>query len=302
MTQTNILLLGANGQVGWELRRALAPLGDVTAYTRAEVDLADLEHLRTIVRASAPHIIVNAAAYTAVDKAESEQEAAWRINAEAVAALADEAVQANAWLVHYSTDYVFDGVKHGAYNEHDTARPLSVYGASKLAGEQAVRAARGRYLIFRTSWVYAPRGKNFPRTMLNLARNREALTVVDDQVGAPTSAELIADVTALALRHVQKVECAGGTYHLTAAGETSWYDYARLLLRKAAAKGHHLKAGAQDVRPIATADYPTPARRIANSRLSTDKLQTVFGLTLPPWEAGVDRFLDELPHESPAKS
>lgn len=302
MTRTNILLLGANGQVGWELRRALAPLGDVTAYTRAEVDLTDIDHLRTIVQISAPHIIVNAAAYTAVDKAESEPDLAWRINAEAVAAIADEAVHANAWMVHYSTDYVFDGLKAGAYAEHDTARPLSVYGASKLAGEQAVRAARGRYLIFRSSWVYAPRGKNFPRTMLNLAHNRDELTVVDDQVGAPTSAELIADVTALALRHVQKVECAGGTYHLTASGETSWYGYARLLLRKAAAKGYPLKAGDQDVQPIASADYPTPARRIANSRLSTDKLQTVFGLTLPPWESGVDRFLDELPHESPLSS
>jgi dTDP-4-dehydrorhamnose reductase len=300
MPQTNILLLGANGQVGWELRRALAPLGDVTAYTRAEVDLTDLDHLRTIVQISAPHIVVNAAAYTAVDKAESEQDLAWRINADAVAVLAEEAAAANAWMVHYSTDYVFDGLKMGAYEEHDTARPVSVYGASKLRGEQAVRAARGRYLIFRTSWVYAPRGKNFPRTMLNLARTRDELTVVDDQVGAPTSADLIADVTALALRHVQKVECAGGTYHLTATGETSWYDYARLLLRKAAAKGYGLKAHAQDVLPIASADYPTAAQRIANSRLSTDKLQTVFGLTLPSWEAGVDRFLDEFPHESPA--
>jgi dTDP-4-dehydrorhamnose reductase len=216
-----ILLLGANGQVGWELRRALAPLGDVVACTRAQADLADLEGLREIVRLAQADIIVNAAAYTAVDKAESEPELAMRINAEAVALLAQEASLSNAWLVHYSTDYIFDGKKHGAYAEYDYANPVSVYGRTKWLGERAVRASVCRHLIFRTSWVYAPRGKNFPRTMLQLAQTRDELRVVDDQIGAPTSAELIADVTALALRHVQKVECAGGTYHLTADGETS---------------------------------------------------------------------------------
>jgi len=294
-----ILLLGANGQVGWELRRALAPLGDVVACTRAQADLADLEGLREIVRLAQADIIVNAAAYTAVDKAESEPELAMRINAEAVALLAQEASLSDAWLVHYSTDYIFDGKKHGAYAEYDYANPASVYGRTKWLGERAVRAAVCRHLIFRTSWVYAPRGKNFPRTMLQLAQTRDELRVVDDQIGAPTSAELIADVTALALRHVQKVECAGGTYHLTADGETSWHAYTQLLLRKAEARGYPLRTTADDVIPITTAEYPTAAKRIANSRLSTDKLRITFDLTLPSWDAALDRFLDELPHESP---
>jgi dTDP-4-dehydrorhamnose reductase len=294
-----ILLLGANGQVGWELRRALAPLGDVVACTRAQADLADLEGLRETLRLAQADIIVNAAAYTAVDKAESEPELAMRINAEAVALLAQEASLSNAWLVHYSTDYIFDGKKHGAYAEYDYANPVSVYGRTKWLGERAVRASVCRHLIFRTSWVYAPRGKNFPRTMLQLAQTREELRVVDDQIGAPTSAELIADVTALALRHVQKVECAGGTYHLTADGETSWHAYTQLLLRKAEARGYALRTTADDVIPISTSEYPTPAKRIANSRLSTDKLRITFDLTLPSWDAALDRFLDELPHESP---
>jgi len=294
-----ILLLGANGQVGWELRRALAPLGDLVACTRAQADLADLEGLREIVRLAQADIIVNAAAYTAVDKAESEPELAMRINAEAVALLAQEASLSNAWLVHYSTDYIFDGKKHGAYAEYDYANPVSVYGRTKWLGERAVRASVCRHLIFRTSWVYAPRGKNFPRTMLQLAQTRDELRVVDDQIGAPTSAELIADVTALALRHVQKVECAGGTYHLTADGETSWHAYTQLLLRKAEARGYALRTTADDVIPISTSEYPTPAKRIANSRLSTDKLRITFDLTLPSWDAALDRFLDELPHESP---
>ena len=294
-----ILLLGANGQVGWELRRALAPLGSVTAYGRAEADLADLESLRDTVRDAGADIIVNAAAYTAVDKAESEPDLAQRINADAVALLAAEAAHTNAWLVHYSTDYIFDGKKSGAYAEYDVANPISVYGATKLKGERAVRAARGRHLIFRTSWVYAPRGKNFPRTMLNLAQTRDELKVVDDQIGAPTSAELIADVTALALRHVQNVECAGGTYHLTAAGETSWHAFAQRLLHMAADRGYALKATADRVLPIPTSGYPTAAKRIANSRLATDKLRQTFGLTLPAWDAALERFLEELPHESP---
>ena len=296
----NILLLGANGQVGWELRRALAPLGNVTAYGRAEADLADLEGLRDIVRAVGANVIVNAAAYTAVDKAESEPDLALRINAEAVALLADEAARTDAWLVHYSTDYIFDGKKSGAYAEYDVANPVSVYGATKLKGERAVRAASGRHLIFRTSWVYAPRGKNFARTMLALAQTRDELKVVDDQIGAPTSAELIADVTALALRHVQNVESAGGTFHLTASGETSWHAYAQRLIQMAASRGYALKTTPDKVLPIPTSDYPTPAKRIANSRLATDKLRTTFGVTLPSWDAALDRFLEELPHESPA--
>lgn len=294
-----ILLLGANGQVGWELRRALAPLGDVVAYTRAETDLTDLDVLRETVRDVQANIIVNAAAYTAVDKAEAEPELAMRVNAEAVALLAHEAAYSDAWLVHYSTDYIFDGTKDEPYIESDGANPVSVYGKTKWKGERAVRAAAGRHLIFRTSWVYAPRGKNFPRTMLGLAQSRDELKVVDDQFGAPTSAELIADITAHALRHVQSVESAGGTYHLTAAGETSWHAYAQHLLHMAADRGYNLKATPDRVIPIPTSDYATPAKRIANSRLATDKLRLNFGLTLPPWDAGLNRFLAELPHESP---
>jgi dTDP-4-dehydrorhamnose reductase len=294
-----ILLLGANGQVGWELQRSLAPLGNVTACDRAKADLSDLDALRAVVRAVRANIIVNAAAYTAVDKAESEPDLATRINAGAVELLAEEAARANALLVHYSTDYVFDGEKAGAYVETDEANPLSRYGLSKYQGEEAIRAAGDRHLIFRTSWVYAPRGKNFPTTILNLARTREELKVVADQVGAPTSAELIADVTALALRRLRLSQDLVGTYHLTAAGETSWHAYAQLLVRLAATKGYVLKAVPGRILPITTAGYPTPAKRIANSRLATDKLRAAFGLTLPSWDAHLGRFLEELPHESP---
>jgi dTDP-4-dehydrorhamnose reductase len=300
-----ILLLGANGQVGWELRRALAPLGDVKACGRAEADLSDLDRLRDLVRASEADIIVNAAAYTAVDKAESEPQLAARINSEAVGLLAGEAKRTKAWLVHYSTDYVFDGHKIGAYVETDATAPVSVYGATKLQGEDAVRAVGGRYLIFRTSWVYAPRGKNFPRTILNAAKARDELKVVADQIGAPTSAELIADVTAQALwsaQQSQTPERYTGTYHLVAGGETSWHAYARLLVGLAAAKGHPIKATPERILPISSAEYPTPAKRIANSRLATDKLRATFGLALPNWEDGLDRFLEELPQESPTRS
>ena len=290
-----ILLLGANGQVGWELRRALAPLGEVVACDRAKADLAQLDRLRAVVRETKADIIVNAAAYTAVDKAESEPDLATLINATAVGLLAEEAARAQALLVHYSTDYIFDGTKTEPYVETDTAKPLSRYGLSKYQGEDAIRATGARHLIFRTSWVYAPRGKNFPSTMLNLARSRPQLTVVADQVGAPTSAELIADVTALALGRLAGREHLLGTYHLTAAGSTSWHAYAQLLLRLAAARGYALKATADQVLPIATAAYPTPAKRIANSRLATDKLRAAFGLTLPAWDASLGRFLEELP-------
>ena len=294
-----ILLLGSAGQVGWELQRSLAPLGDVMACDRAMADLSNLDGLRTVVRAAKAGIIVNAAAYTAVDKAESEPQLATCINATAVELLAEEAVRTDALLVHYSTDYVFDGKKAGAYVESDTANPLSRYGLSKYQGEEAIRAVGGRHLIFRTSWVYAPRGKNFPRTILNLARTRPELTVVADQIGAPTSAELIADVTAQTLHRLRKSADLLGTYHLTAAGETSWHAYAERLLRLAATKGYALTAAADRVLPITTADFPTPAKRIANSRLATDKLRAAFGLTLPPWDAHLGRFLDELPHEGP---
>lgn len=291
-----ILLLGANGQVGWELQRALAPLAAVSAFTRAAADLANLEDLRALVRAAKADVIVNGAAYTAVDKAESERDLATLINATAVGVLAAEAEKSGALLVHYSTDYVYDGQKNGAYVETDATNPLSHYGATKLAGEDAIRAAGARHLIFRTSWVYAPRGHNFPRTMLRLAASRKELNVVADQTGAPTSAELIADVTAQVLGR-RPADHLLGTYHLTAAGETTWCDYARRVLGLAAARGWPLQAGPDDIKPIATADYPTPAKRIANSRLATDKLRAAFGLTLPSWDASLDRFLAELPPE-----
>jgi len=291
-----LLLLGAHGQVGWELQRSLAPLGPVTACARADADLSNLDALRALVHGTSPDIIVNAAAYTAVDKAESESDLAMRINAEAVGVLAEEAHRAKALLVHYSTDYVFDGLKSGAYQEDDIAVPVSIYGHSKLQGEHAIRTISGRHLIFRTSWVYAPRGRNFPRTILNLARTRPDLNVVSDQIGAPTSAELIADVTAQALSKGGKD--LSGTFHLTASGETSWHGFAQRLVALASKRGYHLQCTAERVRAITTAEFPTPARRIANSRLDTHKLRSTLGLTLPAWDAHLHRFLEELPHES----
>ncbi len=295
-----ILLLGANGQVGWELQRSLAALGDVMAHGRATADLADLDALRDVVRAAKADVIANAAAYTAVDKAESEPELAMLINATAVGLLAEEAKRSNALLIHYSTDYVFDGTKTAPYVETDVANPLSLYGRSKYAGEEAVRASGARHLIFRTSWVYAPRGHNFPRTMLKFARTRDELRVVDDQIGAPTSAELIADVTAQALHRLSDDKL--GTYHVTATGAASWHAYAQRLLQLAVARGYVLKSTPDRVKAIPTVDYPTPAKRIANSRLATDKVRAAFELALPRWDAGLDRFLDELPQESPTAS
>jgi dTDP-4-dehydrorhamnose reductase len=293
-----LLLLGAQGQVGWELQRALAPLGEVVACARAQADLSNLEALRTFVRNIRADVIVNAAAYTAVDKAESESELAMRVNAEAVGVLAEEASRTGTLLVHYSTDYVFDGLKQGAYGEDDIAVPVSIYGHSKLQGEHAVRTSGARHFIFRTSWVYAPRGRNFPRTILNLARTRPELKVVADQIGAPTSAELIADVTALALYRYQSGSGLSGTYHLTASGETSWHGFARRLVGLAHKCGYRLQTAADQVHAITTAEFPTPARRIANSRLDTHKLRSALGIHLPVWDAHLDRFLEELPHES----
>jgi dTDP-4-dehydrorhamnose reductase len=298
-----ILLLGADGQVGWELRRALQPLGNVVSCVRADVDLSNLNTLRHAVQRHAPEIIVNAAAYTAVDKAESEQELAERINAEAVAVLAQEALRANAWLVHYSTDYVFDGKKRGAYVETDATNPVSVYGLSKVHGEEAIQDMNCRHFIFRTSWVYAVRGHNFPKTMLRLALSRDTLRVVADQVGAPTSADLIADVTALVLAQAIRAPRGapageGGLFHLTAQGSVSWRGFARYVLAAAAWKGWTLKVPAEQVVAITTAEYPTAAKRIANSVLATDKLRATFGLTLPAWETGVDRFMAELSRDN----
>ncbi|SFA85406.1 dTDP-4-dehydrorhamnose reductase [Azotobacter beijerinckii] len=296
-----ILLLGKSGQVGWELQRALAPLGEVVALDRHGEqglcgDLANLDGLTATLRALDPDVIVNAAAYTAVDKAESEPELALRINGEAPGVLAREAARLGAWLVHYSTDYVFDGSGEQPWREDAPTGPLSVYGRSKLAGEAAIVASGARALVFRTSWVYAARGGNFAKTMLRLARERDQLRVIADQIGAPTGAELIADVTAHALRQVMGSADAsplGGVYHLAAAGETSWFDYARFVLLQAEQAGEALKVGHGQIEAIPTSAYPTPAQRPLNSRLDTTKLQETFGLHLPNWQDGVARMLTE---------
>lgn len=293
-----ILLLGKNGQVGWELQRALAPLGEVIACDRNRVDLENFSELRQLVRSVAPEIIVNAAAYTAVDSAESELERAHRINHHAVALLAEESLALNAWLIHYSSDYVFDGARSGFYREDDPAAPQSVYGESKLAGEQAIRDSGCRHFIFRTGWVYAMRGHNFAKTMLKLARQRDELKVVCDQIGAPTGAELIADVTAFCLyRLVNNQDLSGslsGVYHLAAGGETSWHGYARWLLSEAARYGLPLRVSAGQIQAISSVEFPLPAKRPANSRLDTEKLRTTFGLTLPDWQQPVSRLVAEL--------
>ena len=288
-----ILLLGKDGQVGWELQRALAPLGLLTALNRRECDLAEAAQVQAVLEQYEPEVIVNAAAYTAVDQAESDQALARRINVDAVAELARYAREMGSLLVHYSTDYVFDGTKPEAYVEDDITNPLSVYGQTKLDGENRIRDALCRHLIFRTSWVYAARGGNFARTMLRLASERTALSVIDDQIGAPTSAELIADVTAHALRDVLSGRAPGGTYHLAAAGEASWYDYAKFVIDRARVQGQTLALAVDGLRPIPASDYPLPAKRPQNSRLNTHLLERSFALKLPQWEDGVARVLDE---------
>jgi len=294
-----ILLLGKDGQVGWELQRALSVLGKLHAVGRQQADLENLDGLRQCVRQYAPDVIVNAAAYTAVDKAESEFTMAQRINADAAGVLAEEAHRCNAWLVQYSTDYVFDGTKDAPYVENDTTNPLSVYGRTKCDGELRIRAVHDRHLILRTSWVFAARGGNFARTMLRLATEKAALNVIADQHGAPTSAELIADATALALYRIchgagDAVGAYAGTYHLTASGATTWHGYARHVLELAQAHGISLKAGPDKVHPIATEAYPLPAPRPRNSRLDTSKFSATFNLQLPHWQHHVQRLMAEL--------
>lgn len=288
-----ILLLGKDGQVGWELQRALAPLGELTALNRSECDLANAAQIQAVLEKYEPEVIVNAAAYTAVDKAEEDRDGARRINVDAVAELALYAREMGALLVHYSTDYVFDGTKPEAYVEDDITNPLSMYGSTKLEGENKIRDALCRHLIFRTSWVYAVRGGNFARTILRLAQERDALNVIDDQFGAPTSAELIADVTAHALRDVLSGRAPGGTYHLAAAGETSWYGYAKFVIDRARQLGVALKLDDAALKPIPASDYPLPAKRPKNSRLNTHLLERSFALKLPQWQQGVARVLDE---------
>jgi len=290
-----ILLLGKNGQVGWELQRALAPLGELVALDRSEgADLANPEVLRATVRAVAPQVIVNAAAYTAVDKAETEQDLALQINAQAPGLLAEEAKQLGAVLVHYSSDYVFDGSSEAPRSEDAATGPLSIYGRSKLQGEDAIRASGCQHLILRTSWVYAARGGNFAKTMLRLAAEREQLKVIADQIGAPTGADLLADLTAQMLPALKAKPELSGTYHAVASGETSWHAYAQYVIEFARARGQALRVAPDQVLAIPTRDYPTPAQRPLNSRLSTAKLQAAFGLRLPNWQQGVERMLMEI--------
>ena len=295
------LLFGRGGQVGWELQRSLGVLGEVVALDfdaaanpdRLCGDFSDLAGLAETVRRVAPDVIVNAAAHTAVDKAESEPELVRTLNALAPGVLAAQASALGAWLVHYSTDYVFDGSGTKPWKEDDATGPLSVYGRTKLEGEQLV-AACPSHLIFRTSWVYAARGGNFAKTMLRLAKERETLTVINDQIGAPTSAELLADVTAHAIRAAMARPQLGGLYHCVAGGETSWHAYACYVLAQARELGWQLKAGPGQIGTVATADYPTAARRPLNSRLDTRKLQATFGLYLPHWQLHARRMLEEI--------
>ncbi|MDD5299540.1 MAG: dTDP-4-dehydrorhamnose reductase [Gallionella sp.] len=291
-----ILLFGKNGQVGWELQRSLAPLGELVALERGSRelcgDLTDLDGLARTIRAVSPDVIVNAAAHTAVDKAESEAELARAINALAPGVLAREAKRSNAWLIHYSTDYVFDGSGDQPWRETDATAPLNVYGSTKLEGEQLIRQAGCRHLIFRTSWVYGTRGGNFAKTMLRLVQERDSLSVVDDQIGAPTGADLLADVTAHAIRAARPE--LSGLYHLAAAGETSWHGYASFVIDFARRTSMPLKVAPDAIQPVPTSAFPTVAKRPLNSRLDTAKLQSTFGLTLPVWQNGVTRMLSEI--------
>ncbi|MBU4609199.1 dTDP-4-dehydrorhamnose reductase [Achromobacter sp. GG226] len=291
-----IWLTGGNGQVGYELRRSLALLGEVQAPGRDACDLQDPDAIRRAVREWQPDVIVNPAAYTAVDKAESDSAGAEAVNVRAPAVLAEEAERLGAMLVHFSTDYVFDGTQTQPYTEDDTTNPQGVYGATKLAGEVAVQAACSRHLILRTSWVVGAHGGNFLKTMLRLAGQRASLNVVADQTGAPTSADLLADLTALLVREASRAPTAFpyGLYHATAAGATTWHAYAQHVVARAAKAGRALAAGPQDIHPISTDQYPTPARRPANSQLDTGKLSRTFGLRLPSWQDGVDRVLDHV--------
>lgn len=294
----NILLFGKGGQVGWELQRSLAVLGNVTALDHDSTDhcgdFANPEGIAATVRAVKPDVIVNAAAHTAVDKAESEPELARLLNATTPGVLAREAAALGAWLVHYSTDYVFDGSGTRPWVETDTPAPLSVYGRTKLEGEQLIQQSGAKHLILRTSWVYAARGGNFAKTMLRLAQERERLTVIDDQWGAPTGAELLADVTAHAIRHLQQRPQDAGLYHLVAGGEVTWNGYAKFVIEHASKAHSAIKIVAKEVAPVPTSAFPTPAVRPHNSRLNTSKLQTTFGLTLPHWQTGVERMLTEI--------
>lgn len=294
----NFLLFGCNGQVGGELQKTLSSLGNVVA-----LDVDSTEHcgdftkpdaIAETIRSIRPDVIVNAAAYTAVDKAESEPELAFLVNAQTPGILAQEAEKLGAWLIHYSTDYVFDGSGGEAWKETDAPNPLNVYGASKLQGERNIAGSCSKYIILRTSWVYAAKGGNFAKTMLRLAQERESLSVVDDQIGAPTGARLLARLTADVIPKAMQNPGLSGLYHAVAAGETSWYGYARFVIGGARQRGVAIKVSDENVRPVTSSQFPTPAKRPANSRLDTSKLEQAFGIKLPDWQTGVAEMLDDI--------
>ncbi|MCD4560288.1 dTDP-4-dehydrorhamnose reductase [Lelliottia nimipressuralis] len=292
----NILLFGKTGQVGWELQRALAPLGNLIALDVQSKDycgdFSNPEGIAETVRAIKPDVIVNAAAHTAVDKAESERDFAELLNATSVEAIAKEAAKIDAWVVHYSTDYVFPGDGETPWQETDATEPLNVYGQTKLNGEKALQANCAKHLIFRTSWVYAGKGNNFAKTMLRLAKERTELSVINDQIGAPTGAELLADCTAHAIRVALAKPEVAGLYHLVASNTTTWYDYAALVFEQAREAG--IELAIEKLNAVPTSAYPTPAKRPQNSRLNTEKFQRNFDLVLPSWDIGVKRMLAEL--------
>ena len=293
-----ILLLGANGQVGCELRRSLAPLGEIRAYDRHTGNLQKLDDLSRLIHEFSPEAIVNAAAYTSVDKAESDPEKAFKINTKAVEFLAKEAKLLNAWFIHYSTDYVYDGLKSGAYIETDMPNPQSVYGKTKYDGEESIKKCKVKHLIFRTAWVYSKSETNFIKTIIQLANKQDKLKVVNDQIGAPTSAELIADVTALCLYQIAQYKNSAhnlsGTYHLTPTGETSWHGFAQFIIAEALGLGVKFRTSFENVQAIRTSEYPLPAKRPSNSLLDAKKLSNTFNLYMPPWQTHVERLFKEL--------
>lgn len=293
-----ILLFGKNGQVGWELQRSLAPLGQLIALSSSSKELCgnltNLSGIAQTIQKVSPDVIVNAAAYTAVDKAENESELAHIINAQAPGVMAHEATKSKAWLIHYSTDYVFDGSGHTPRSETEIAKPLNVYGKTKLEGEKNITQTGCHHLIFRTSWVYSTYGNNFIKTILRLAQERDELKIINDQIGAPTGAELLADVTAQIVPITKQHSGISGIYHLASQGNTSWHNYARFILAYALSTNLPLKTQPDSVLPIASSEFPTPAKRPHNSRLNTHKFHSAFGLNLPNWEIGVTRTLTEL--------
>ena len=291
-----LLIFGKSGQVGWELQRALQPLGDVVALDASDADFADPRSVRSAAEAVGPDVIVNAAAYTAVDRAETDEATAMLVNAESVRELAAVAERRGAWLVHYSTDYVFDGRGSVPWCETDTAAPLNAYGRTKLAGEKAIAASTCKHLVFRSSWVYAARGQNFVRTILRLAGERQDLRVIADQHGVPTSAEFLADATCLAIlrAHSSGGDALSGTYHLAPRGHTCWHGIACETLRLAAGVGATLRVTPERVAPIGAADYPLPAPRPSNSRLNVDRVEALLGIRCPDWRVHLERTVAEL--------